>query len=106
MDINILDALRITTEKIKEYINEKQVDVDTTLKVQGKAADAKAVGDAIANIKVPVTSVNGKTGDVVLTADDIGALSSDGILSTELITTSDIDEICGATIHTSSEVMF
>ena len=79
MAIDILDALRITTEKIKEYINEKQVDVDTTLKEQGKAADAKAVGDAIANIDLS---------------------------STELITTADIDEICGTTIHTSSEVEF
>lgn len=100
--MNILDALRSMTEKIKEYIDTKQIDVDTTLTEQGKAADAKAVGDAIANATAPVTSVNGKTGDVVLTPDDIGITSLDG----ELITTADIDEICGTTIHTSSEVEF
>ena len=70
------------------------VEVDATLSVEGMAADAKAVGDAISvlngkigdtavseqintaigNITYPVNSVNGKTGEVVLNASDVGAL--------------------------------
>jgi len=33
----------------------------------------KEIEDGIENIEVPVTSVNEKTGDVVLTAEDVGA---------------------------------
>lgn len=65
------------------------VELDTTLTEEGKAADAKAVGDAIAavNDKVdnldldfPVDSVNGKTGEVVLTAEDVGALPANTVI--------------------------
>lgn len=38
------------------------------------AANKKYVDDKVAAITVPVTSVNSKTGDVVLTAADVGAL--------------------------------
>lgn len=59
------------------------VELDDTLSVSGKAADAKAVGDALAGkqpkgdylISAPVTSVNGKTGAVKLNASDVGAMS-------------------------------
>ena len=71
------------------------VALDTTLTQSGKAADAKATGDAIKHItkniptkpedigaqpkgdyltESPVESVNGKTGAVKLSASDVGAL--------------------------------
>lgn len=88
------------------------VELDITLAQEGKAADAKAVGDALAqkqpvgdyassqdldnlqekigdksvseqiesaisDIDFPVDSINGKTGTVVLTASDVGALPAD-----------------------------
>lgn len=36
----------------------------------------KEIEDGIKNIEVPVTSVNGKTGDVVLTAEDVGGAAT------------------------------
>lgn len=60
-------------------------ELDTTLTKEGASADAKAVGDAIkvvddkvGAIKVPVKSVNSKTGAVVLSASDVGALGLTG----------------------------
>ena len=50
--------------------------IDTTLSVAGQAADAKATGDAIKNINVPVTKVNNKTGAVTLSAADVGAANT------------------------------
>ena len=64
--------------------------IDDTLTVEGAAADAKAVGDRFAaqqkqidskqpvgdyalKNEIPVQSVNGKTGDVQLAAEDVGA---------------------------------
>lgn len=60
--------------------------IDTTLTIEGVAADAKAVGDALAEKQpvgdyvlkseiptVSVQSVNGKTGVISLNADDVGA---------------------------------
>lgn len=69
------------------------IELDTTLTVEGAGADAKAVGEAIAEVNskidnldidvdVPVDSVNGKTGAVVLSATDVGAL---GLTGGELI---------------------
>lgn len=63
------------------------IELDTTLTVEGAGADAKAVGEAIAEVNskidnldidvdVPVDSVNGKTGAVVLSASDVGALEN------------------------------
>lgn len=57
------------------------IQLDTTLTQDGYPADAKAVGDkfaeveeAIASASGAVSSVNSQTGDVVLTASDVGAL--------------------------------
>lgn len=58
----------------------EKVELDTTLTASGKAADAKAVGDALKNIDYPVDSVNGKKGDVVLTASDVGALPANTVI--------------------------
>lgn len=62
-------------------------ELDTTLTVEGVGADAKAVGDAIQevsdkvnNISFPVASVNNKTGAVVLSASDVGALPDDTVI--------------------------
>lgn len=38
----------------------------------------KEIEDSVENIEVPVTSVNGKTGDVELTAEDVGAETPEG----------------------------
>lgn len=79
----------------------------------GDESVATQISTAIAGIDSPIDSVNGKTGTVVLTAADVGALPSDtklltleDILNMELITTDDINEICGQTIYSSSEVEF
>lgn len=47
---------------------------DATLTQSGKFADAKAVGDRISGMSSPVTSVNSKTGAVILSASDVGAM--------------------------------
>lgn len=58
--------------------------IDDTLSVEGAVADAKAVGDKFEelqeeiNSSTSVSSVNGKTGEVTITADDLGAISSSG----------------------------
>lgn len=72
----------LTEEKLARFTERlwanilSKTETDTGLSTSGKPADAKAVGDAIANISVeaPVESVNGKTGVVELTASDVGAL--------------------------------
>lgn len=65
------------------------IEVDTTLTKSGTPADAKAVGDALAAIEeqledidfeAPVSSVNGKTGAVVLSAADVGALPASTVI--------------------------
>lgn len=65
------------------------IEVDTTLTKPGTPADAKAVGDALTAIEeqledidfeAPVSSVNGKTGAVVLSAADVGALPANTVI--------------------------
>ena len=65
------------------------IETDTTLTQAGTPADAKAVGDAIAAVEeqledidfeAPVSSVNGKTGAVVLSAADVGALPASTVI--------------------------
>lgn len=69
--------------------SQSALELDTTLTEEGKPADAKAVGDRFAEVdealgnisfEVPVDSVNGKTGEVVLTAEDVGALPADTVI--------------------------
>lgn len=54
------------------------VEVDAGLTKSGYAADAKVVGDRFKEMaqEAPVQSVNGKTGDVKLSASDVGADAS------------------------------
>lgn len=74
------------------------IQLDTTLTQEGYPADAKAVGDAIneaiTSASGAVSSVNSKTGDVVLTASDVGALpDTTEIPSIEgLATTAELEE--------------
>lgn len=67
------------------------ITLDTTLTQSGVPAEAKAVGDrltaveeSLSNLDIdvdyPVDSVNGKTGAVVLTAEDVGALPNTTII--------------------------
>lgn len=73
----------------RDGVGGSSIELDTTLEVEGMAADAKAVGDAIAAVDnkvdnldfdAPVDSVNGKTGEVVLTAEDVGALPANTVI--------------------------
>lgn len=68
-----------------------EINLDTTLTIEGACADAKAVGDALialeeslkdldVDVDIPVESVNGKTGAVVLSAEDVGALPADTVI--------------------------
>lgn len=51
----------------------------------------------------PVTKVNGKTGDVTLSASDVGTYTKAEIDNLELITVDDIDIICGTVIQVASD---
>lgn len=73
----------------KDGLGGSSIELDTTLTVEGAGADAKAVGDAIKEVSdkvdgmsfdAPVDSVNGQTGAVVLTAEDVGALPADTVI--------------------------
>ena len=94
--MTILEALRVTTESIKSWVESKflkKTDVDTALSatsenpVQNKVVNieienlktsienldvTEQINEAIGAIDYPVDSVNNKTGSVVLTADDLG----------------------------------
>jgi len=79
--------------KIEEMQEDRSKLIDATLSQSEKAADAKVVGDTLAE-KVPVTrTINGKklNEDIELSASDIGALSSDDIDKTLLIEGSPAD---------------
>jgi hypothetical protein len=72
-----LDAdIVLTAEDIGVVL---EVETDTTLKVSGMAADAKAVGDAIANVKIETDNTLSKTGaaaDAKVTGDEITNLKT------------------------------
>lgn len=99
--MTVLEALRVTTESIKTWAEEKffnKANIDSALSstsenpVQNKVINeaienlnttidnidvSAQISEAISAIDYPVDSVNGKTGAVTLTASDVGALSSD-----------------------------
>lgn len=94
--MNILEALRTTTESIKiwvenKFLNKNNIDavLNTTSEnpVQNKVVNAEIeniktlienidvteqISDAINAIDYPVDSINNKTGSVILDADDFG----------------------------------
>ena len=94
--LTVLEALRVITESIKDWVENKFVNksnIDSELSsasenpVQNKAVSSeidsikKSIGnidvsqqisDAINAIDYPVDSINGQTGNVSLTADDVG----------------------------------
>lgn len=69
------DAKNYTNEQLASF----KIEVDPTLSEEGQAADAKAVGDAIGAIDFPVDSVNGKTGNITLSAKDVGATTQEDL---------------------------
>ena len=124
------EAARVDIEILKQ---QGQITIDTTLTKAGEAADAKAVGDALAD-RVPVTrTVNGKalSANIELSASDVGALSEDTSipviddtlavegaaadakvtgdrissleLASEEITNDQIDTICDVVFHSGDE---
>lgn len=102
--MTILEALQKTVQSIKTWSEGKflkNTDIDSsfdstsTNPVQNKVINSKIdelqgkinnidvsgqIQQAIGNIDYPVDSVNGKTGSVVLTASDVGALPSDTVI--------------------------
>lgn len=99
-------------EELRELIENiptaERIEVDSTLSQEGKAADAKAVGDALAE-KQPignyVKTINNRAPDENGNINVEGAGIDENIA---LITVEDIDEICGAVIQiaTNDEVKF
>lgn len=100
-ELTVMEALRITIEKLKEYVDRSssKVEVDTTLSMQGKAADSKAVGDALAKkqpagdyaLKSEITNLVNETDPTVpawakaatkptYTASEVGALPADTVI--------------------------
>jgi len=85
--IDEIDSLKdlVGAEPVQKQISDavknigEAIKTDTTLKVRGKAADAKAVGDAIANSKVEIDKtlkVSGKAADAKVTGDEITKLNN------------------------------
>jgi hypothetical protein len=97
-ELTVIEALRITIEKLKEYVDRSssKVEVDTTLSMQGKAADSKAVGDALANkqpagnyaLKSEISNLVDETVPAwakaatkpTYTASEVGALPADTVI--------------------------
>ena len=88
-------------EELRELIENipatERIEVDSTLSQEGKAADAKAVGDALAE-KQPignyVKTINGSV------PDENGNIEVDsGYEDAIYITVEDIDEICGTAVQ-------
>lgn len=85
--VDEIDSLKdlVGAEPVQKQISDavknigEAIKTDTTLKVRGKAADAKAVGDAIANSKVEIDKtlkVSGKAADAKVTGDEITKLNT------------------------------
>lgn len=79
-NLNLLKKDPVTdgndTFNIETMLNENWDKIDADKKSQDDAITA--LGEAIGNIQIPVTSVNEKTGDVTLTAEDVGAETPSG----------------------------
>ena len=87
--MTILEALQKTVESIKDWTNDKfftSEDIDSSLNsTSTNPVQNKVISTEINNLKIqidnidvsqdidfPVDSVNGKIGDIILTADDVG----------------------------------
>ena len=105
--VDEIDSLKdlVGSEPVQKQISDaiknigESLKTDTTLKVRGAAADAKAVGDAIASAKVEIDKtlkVSGKAADAKVTGDEITKLNNlvGNIPVSEQITTA-IDELEG-----------
>ena len=68
---DVVDATAIHSEDVATSVKAGIVKIGSGITV---AAD----GTISVNVTVPVTSVNGKTGEVVLTAADVGAVNKAG----------------------------
>ena len=92
-DRSFLNAVKTINGITPNEQGDIAIDVDSTLTQSGIAADAKAVGDALETKQpigdyvlkneipaVPVQSVNSKTGEIVLTASDVGALPNTTVI--------------------------
>lgn len=108
----------------KEYTDTKTENLASTASVDTKISEHNTSPNAHEDIreridnlqtavdaKVPTSrTINGKalTDNISITASDVGAYSKTEIDSLELITTADIDTICGTTIQEidDSEVTF
>ncbi len=97
--IEYVDAHATSPEQIAEavadYIEQHPIDAPVQ-SVNDKTGDvvltASDVGALPSSYTAPVSSVNSKTGDVILTASDVGALSDDTVIPTK---TSDLTNDSG-----------
>ena len=97
--IEYVDAHATSPEQIAEavadYIEQHPIDAPVQ-SVNAKTGDvvltASDVGALPSSYTAPVSSVNSKTGDVILTASDVGALSDDTVIPTK---TSDLQNDSG-----------
>jgi hypothetical protein len=101
-ELNIMSGVTATTEEINKLDGVTVTTAEINY-LDGVTSSIQAQLDA----KVPNSrTVNGKvlSGDIALSASDVGAYSKAEIDNMELITIADIDTICGSTIKAASEV--
>jgi len=129
--MTILEALQKTTEEIKawaesKFFNKNNVDsamsatsenpvqnkvvnaeIDSLKNLIGSIDVSEQISSAINAIDYPVDSVNGKTGDITLTAGDVGALPSDTIIPSidGLATETYVNEAVAAMVDSAPETL-